>query len=180
MSRIGKKLINIPDKVLVEIFETKINISGIYGQLEYIYINKNLFYFEIKNKQLKIELLEINKKTKAYYGLVHSLIQNMIIGVNSKFSKILIAEGVGYKFQIDKNNLIINAGFTHSIKLIIFPDLEINLESPTKLIISGIDKEKVGLFAAQIRQIRPPEPYKGKGLFYLNEIIRRKVGKTAK
>jgi large subunit ribosomal protein L6 len=104
----------------------------------------------------------------------------MIIGVNTKFSKILVAEGVGYKFQLDKQRLILNMGYTHPIEFIIPSDLEIKAESPTKIIISGIDKEKVGFLAAKIREIRPPEPYKGKGIMYEGEKILRKAGKSGK
>ena len=104
----------------------------------------------------------------------------MIIGVNNKFSKILVAEGIGYKFQLDKQRLVLNMGFTHPIEFVIPSDLEIKLESPTKIRISGIDKEKVGFLAAKIREIRPPEPYKGKGIMYEGEKILRKAGKSGK
>ena len=119
-------------------------------------------------------------RDSAYHGLTRALIQNMIIGVNAKFSKILVAEGVGYKFQLDKQRLILNMGYTHPIEFIIPSDLEIKAESPTKIIISGIDKEKVGFLAAKIREIRPPEPYKGKGIMYEGEKILRKAGKSGK
>jgi large subunit ribosomal protein L6 len=104
----------------------------------------------------------------------------MVLGVTNKFSKTLIAEGVGYKFQIDKKLLNLNVGFTHPIEFEIPAELDIKLESPTKIVISGINKEKVGFFAAKIRAIRPPEPYKGKGILYEGEIVRRKAGKTGK
>ena len=92
----------------------------------------------------------------------------------------MIAEGVGYKFQIDKDKLIVNAGFTHPVEFLIPKDLGIKLESPTRISISGIDKEKVGFLASKIRDIRPPEPYKGKGILYEGEKIIRKAGKTGK
>jgi large subunit ribosomal protein L6 len=104
----------------------------------------------------------------------------MIVGVSEKFSKVLIVEGVGYKFQQDKDKLILNMGYSHTVELIIPKDLSVKAETLTKLTISGIDKQKVGLFASEIRKIRPPEPYKGKGISYDNEIISRKVGKTGK
>ena len=130
----------------------------------------------------KLNIIKLNdtKESRAYHGLTRALIQNMIIGVNTKFSKILVAEGVGYKFQLDKQRLILNMGYTHPIEFIIPSDLEIKAESPTKIIISGIDKEKVGFLAAKIREIRPPEPYKGKGIMYEGEKILRKAGKSGK
>ena len=97
-----------------------------------------------------------------------------------KFSKILIAEGVGYKFQVEKEKLVLNVGFTHPIEFIIPSELNIKLESPTKIQISGIDREKVGFLSAKIRDMRPPEPYKGKGILYQGEKIIRKAGKTGK
>eukprot|EP01040_Poterioochromonas_malhamensis_P011723 gene11723-12793_t len=104
----------------------------------------------------------------------------MINGVTKKFSKILNAEGVGYKFQLDKDKLILNVGFTHPVKFIIPENLNVKLESPTKIVIAGIDKEQVGFFASKIRNTKPPEPYKGKGILYEGEKILRKAGKTGK
>ena len=104
----------------------------------------------------------------------------MVDGVTKKFSKNLLTEGVGYKFQLSENYLTINVGYTNPIKFEIPVDIIIKLESPTKITISGIDKEKVGFFASQIRSTRPPEPYKGKGVMYEGEKIIRKAGKTGK
>jgi large subunit ribosomal protein L6 len=104
----------------------------------------------------------------------------MITGVNEKFIKTLIAEGVGYKFQVDKTNLILSVGFSHPVEFGIPADISVKLESPTRILISGIDKEKVGFLASKIRDIRPPEPYKGKGILYDGEKIVRKAGKTGK
>ena len=95
----------------------------------------------------------------------------MILGVHQKFTQCLIVEGIGYKFQVDKNSLVLNMGYSHPIELKIPNDLSLKLESSTKISISGIDKQKVGLFASEIRKIRPPEPYKGKGIRYEKEVI---------
>ena len=111
---------------------------------------------------------------------MRSLIQNMVTGVDELFSKTLIAEGVGYKFAIQGKDVVINVGYSHPITMEIPNDLKVAIESPTKLIVSGIDREKVGFFTAEIRKYRPPEPYKGKGLRYDNEVVRRKVGKTGR
>jgi large subunit ribosomal protein L6 len=178
MSRIGKKVIDIPKDVLITINSDKIIVKGKHGVLEQDLLN--LLKFDISENKLSITRLDDTKQTRAYHGLIRALVQNMVIGVTQKFSKILIAEGVGYKFQIDKKVLLVNVGYTHPIEFIIPTDLEIKTESPVKIAISGINKEKVGFLAAQIRDTRPPEPYKGKGILYDGEIIRRKAGKTGK
>lgn len=178
MSRIGKKVIDIPKEVVVTLLNEKILVKGKYGSLERdLSTNLNV---EIKENQIFISRIDETKKSRELHGLIRALIQNMVKGVNEKFSKTLIAEGVGYKFQIDKTNLILNVGFTHPVQFIIPSDLTIKLESPTKILISGINKEKVGFLAAKIRDIRPPEPYKGKGILYDGEKIIRKAGKTGK
>jgi large subunit ribosomal protein L6 len=179
MSRIGKKIINIPKEVSITINDRNILVKGKYGSLEKSFLD--YIGLKLENQQLIVlPMITNTKRAKAYYGLCRALIQNMIIGVQNNFSKILIAEGVGYKFQLEKSKLILNMGFTHPIEFIIPNDLSVKLESPTKIIISGIDKEKVGFLAAKIRDIRPPEPYKGKGILYEGEKIIRKAGKTRK
>ena len=178
MSRIGKKAITIPKEVTVTLKDKIVNVKGKFGILERELIN--LVNLTIENQQIIVTRIDDEKKTREYHGLIRSLIQNMITGVSEKFSKTLIAEGVGYKFQSDKEKLILNVGFTHPIEFVIPSDLSIKIESPTKLQISGIDKEKVGFLAAKIRDMRPPEPYKGKGILYEGEKIIRKAGKTGK
>ena len=178
MSRIGKKVIDIPTDVTITLNENKIIVKGKHGVLEKDY--SNVLNVEIKENKLAITRQDDTKKVKSYHGLIRALIQNMIIGVSEKFIKILIAEGVGYKFQVDKNNLILNVGFSHPVEFNIPSDISVKLESPTKILISGIDKEKVGFLSSKIRDIRPPEPYKGKGILYDGEKIIRKAGKTGK
>lgn len=178
MSRIGKKLIDIPTDVSITLSNEKIIVKGKYGILEQSLLN--LLNFDLSDNKLSITRINDEKKTREYHGLIRALVQNMVIGVTTKFSKILTAEGVGYKFQIDKNQLIVNAGYTHPIEFPIPEGIEIKLESPIKISITGINKEQVGFLAAKIRATRPPEPYKGKGLLYSGEIVRRKAGKTGK
>lgn len=178
MSRIGKKTITIPSGVEVNVGNNIIKVTGRYGVLE-----KKIFkQLQIKQDigQLWVTCLADERKARALHGLMRALIQNMIIGVCQKFSKTLIAEGIGYKFLLDDKVLTLNMGFTNLVFLQIPNNLTVNLELPTRLTVSGIDKEDVGLFSAEIRNVRPPEPYKGKGIRYSNEIIRRKVGKTRK
>ena len=178
MSRIGKKVIDIPTDVSITLSTDKIIVKGKYGSLEQSLLD--LLNFDISNNKLSITRLNDEKKTREYHGLIRALVQNMVFGVTKKFSKTLIAEGVGYKFQLDKNHLIVNVGYTHPIQFEIPNGIEIKVESPIKISIIGINKEQVGFLAAKIRDTRPPEPYKGKGLLYDGEIIRRKAGKTGK
>jgi len=178
MSRVGKKPINIPKDVTITLNDKNLSVKGKFGLLEREI--KNLVTIIIENQKLIITRIDNNKKTREYHGLIRALIQNMITGVDEKFSKVLIAEGVGYKFQVEKEKLVLNVGFTHPIEFIIPSELNIKLESPTKIQISGIDREKVGFLSAKIRDMRPPEPYKGKGILYQGEKIIRKAGKTGK
>jgi large subunit ribosomal protein L6 len=178
MSRIGKKSIEIPKEVSIQLENEKIVVKGKHGSLERQVLNN--LKLEIIEKKLVITRNDDSKQSRSYHGLIRALVQNMVSGVDQKFSKTLIAEGVGYKFQVDKTNLILSVGFSHPVEFAIPADLSIKAESPTKLVISGIDKEKVGFLAAKIRDMRPPEPYKGKGILYEGEKILRKAGKTGK
>ncbi len=178
MSRIGKKLIYIPQDIEILINDNNVSVIGKNGKLERSFLK--IVKFEKKENIISILRINEEKFTKSYHGLSRALLDNMIQGVSKKFRKLLIAEGVGYKFQIMNNKLILNMGFTHPVDFEIPLGIELRLESPTKLLIEGIDKEKIGLFAASIRQVRPPEPYKGKGIRYDGEKIIRKAGKTGK
>ena len=178
MSRIGKKAIEIPNDVNVTFKDQKIIVKGKHGSLEKTVLN--LLELELENNKLILKRSEDTKQSRAYHGLMRALVQNMVSGVEKPYSKTLIAEGVGYKFLMEKTTLVLNVGFTHPVKFIIPSDLTVKVESPTKILISGIDKEKVGFFAAEVRAIRPPEPYKGKGIMYEGEKILRKAGKTGK
>ncbi len=178
MSHIGKKIILIPNNISIILKNNKILILGEHGKLNH-YILKNLL---IRFETNKINIIRKNefKQTRANHGLIRSLIQNIIIGVKYKFTITLIAEGVGYKFQIEKNFLIINIGFTHLIKILIPIDILIKLDSNIKISISSINKEKVGLFSSRIVNLKPVEPYKGKGILYLGQTIIKKIGKRGK
>lgn len=178
MSHIGNKIILIPNGVNINIQNKFLTINGKFGT-ESILIPENLDIIYLADK-ITINKLNDLRKTHCYQGLFRSLINNMILGVSIQFKKVLYINGVGYKFRIDDNKLEIVSGFSHTSKLLIPNYLELKLESATKLIVSGNNKEKVGLFASKIRQISPPEPYKGKGICYENETIRRKIGKTGK
>lgn len=178
MSHIGNKIIKIPKLINIEIDNNLLKIKGQFG-IEELLIPNNLNII-INNNEINIVKIDNSKKTHSYQGLYRSLIQNIIIGVNNKFNKILYIKGTGYKFKIEKNILEINIGFSHLIKLVIPKNLEIKLESSNKLIISGINKEKVNFFASKIYKLKPPEPYKGKGIIYEGQKIKTKIGKTGK
>ena len=180
MSRIGKKAIFIPQDVSVNFNEEnkEIIVKGKHGILKRIISNEIEVFLE--DKKIVLSRLNDEKKSRELHGLNRALLQNMVKGVENKFSKTLIAEGVGYRFQVEKNLLNLSIGFTHPVQFEIPEDLSIKLESNTKIQLSGIDKEKVGFFAAKIRDMKPPEPYKGKGILYEGEKILRKAGKTGK
>jgi large subunit ribosomal protein L6 len=178
MSRVGKKAIDIPKDVSITLNNNKITVKGKNGILERAIVD--ILNYELTETQLVITRQNETKNCRSLHGLMRALIQNMVTGVSEKFTKTLVAEGVGYKFQVDKAKIVLNVGFSHPVEFPIPSDLDIKAESPTKILISGIDKEKVGFLAAQIRDMRPPEPYKGKGIMYAGEKILRKAGKTGK
>ena len=178
MSRIGKKAIEIPKDVNITFQDEKIIVKGKHGSLEKTVLN--LLQLELEDNKLILKRAQDTKESRAYHGLMRALVQNMVTGVEKPYNKILIAEGVGYKFLMEKTTLVLNVGFTHPVKFVIPDGITVKVETPTKLSINGIDKEKVGFFAAEVRAIRPPEPYKGKGIMYEGEKIIRKAGKTGK
>jgi len=179
MSRIGKKAIEIPQDVKITVENKIVTVKGKFGSLEKTFVNPFIL-IHINEKRLVLERQNEEKKTREYHGLMRALIQNMVEGVSTQFTKILIAEGVGYKFQLEGKNLLVTVGYAHPISFFIPPEITLKLESPTKISLTGTDKEKVGFLASEIRATRPPEPYKGKGVMYEGEIIRRKAGKTGK
>lgn len=177
MSRIGKKIIVLPKGVTVNISGSQIKVKGPKGELTHI-IHPNMKVV-VKDSEITVERPNDLKENKALHGLTRALIQNMVTGVTEEYSKSLDIIGVGYKAELKGNNLLFNIGFSHPI--IFMPPEGVKLLAPTPnaITISGIDKQLVGLVAAKIRSIRKPEPYKGKGIKYSNEQIRRKAGKTA-
>jgi large subunit ribosomal protein L6 len=178
MSRVGKKLITIPKGVTVTLEGNTLFVKGKHGNLEQEI--KEIVNLDLNKTNLIFTRINEEKFTKSYHGLIRALVQNMIIGVDQLFSKTLILEGVGYKFQVNAKNLILSAGFSHTIDFPIPGDLVIKQDSLTKITILGVSKEKVGFFASKIREKRPPEPYKGKGILFEGEIVLRKAGKTGR
>ncbi|MBU0474851.1 MAG: 50S ribosomal protein L6 [Bacteroidetes bacterium] len=177
MSRIGKNPVNIKDVTFTKDGQN-IKVKGKLGELEMtVHPNINV---EVDGDQVLVKRENDQKENRALHGLTRALIQNMVTGVSEGYGKTLDIVGVGYKAELKENSLFLNIGYSHPIYFM--PPKEISLEVPvpTQIKISGIDKELVGLVAAKIRSIRKPEPYKGKGIKYSNEVIVKKAGKTAK
>lgn len=178
MSRIGKQPVIIPENVQVEIKDTLIKVSGPKGNLE-----KELVPgVEVikKDKEIIVSVKnEDDKEQRSRWGLQRSLINSMVIGVVQGFSKQLEINGVGYKASAQGQKLILNIGYSHPIEYDIKEGIEINIEKNI-ITVQGMDKQLVGQVASEIRAFRKPEPYKGKGIKYVDEVIRRKVGKVAK
>lgn len=176
MSKLGKLPVAIPAGVSVTVSGPIVNVKGPKGELKQE-VNKDI-KVEVKGAEVLVTPLNNEKQTGAYHGLYRNLIHNMVMGVSQGFSKTLIITGVGYRAEVQGKVLMLNLGFSTDFFAQIPEGLEVKADPSGKLTITGIDKQKVGAFASQIRKLRLPEPYKGKGIRYDDEVIRRKVGKT--
>ncbi|KKR88869.1 MAG: 50S ribosomal protein L6 [Candidatus Wolfebacteria bacterium GW2011_GWA2_42_10] len=176
MSKIGKKPINIPQEVEIKIHGNVLEFKGKNGSLRVEILP--FIKAELKDNTLSFDVVNDSRQAKANWGTTRALAQNAIIGVKDGFSKILEIEGVGYKVSAEGNNLTFNIGFSHPVKFIPPEGIKISVEKNI-IKVSGIDKALVGKTAAEIRSLKKPEPYKGKGIKYRGEIIRRKEGKKA-
>lgn len=177
MSRIGKQPVAVPAGIEVDLTEDVINVSGKLGKLSFPFNNKVVINFNKEERLITVSPKGTAKKDRAMWGLSRSLINNMVIGVSTGFTKTLEVNGVGYKASVAGNILTIYLGYSHDIKYIIPKEVEIKCPKPTQIDIFGYDKQLVGEVAALIRSLRKPEPYKGKGVKYSDEVIVRKVGK---
>jgi large subunit ribosomal protein L6 len=178
MSRIGLKPIQIPDGVEVKLDGNVVTVKGSKGELTRTF-NGDM-KIVIEDNVITIERPSEHKNHRALHGTTRSLISNMVEGVHNGFTKNLEIIGVGYRAQKQGEKIVINAGYSHPVEIEARDGIEIEVPKNTQLIVKGIDKELVGAVAANIRAIRPPEPYKGKGIRYEGEYVRRKEGKTAK
>jgi len=176
MSRIGKQLIQIPENVEVKISQDEIKIKGPKGELNQSIPSQ--IEVTLKEKELIVTPRQKTKETPALWGLFRSLIFNMVQGVSQGFEKKLEIEGIGYRASLQGNKLVLNLGFSHPIEIEAPAGIEFKVDKNI-ITVSGIDKQLVGQLAAKIRAQRKPEPYKGKGIHYLGEVIRRKAGKKA-
>lgn len=175
MSRIGNRIITVPEGVTVENIDNVVTVKGPKGSLQ----QPMLKDITMKQTDNQITLERKNESAKAMHGTMNALIQNMIVGVTKGYEKILEIIGVGYRFNVQGNKLTINAGFSHPVNMEVPAGLTVEANGNTEITIKGIDKVLVGEFAANVRKVRPPEPYKGKGIRYKDEHIRRKEGKKA-
>jgi large subunit ribosomal protein L6 len=176
MSKIGKLPVSIPAGVTVTVAPTLVTVKGAKGELKQDY-NSNVTV-EVANNEVIVKPANDSKAANAAHGLYRNLIHNMITGVSAGFTKSLIITGVGYRAEVKGNELVMNLGYSSDFIAIVPEGLTATADANGKITISGIDKKQVGEFAAQLRALRKPEPYKGKGIRYETEVIRRKVGKT--
>ena len=175
MSRIGNRIITVPEGVTVENVDNIVTVKGPKGTLT----QPMLKDITMKQEDNQITLERKNESAKAMHGTMNALVQNMIIGVTKGYEKALEIIGVGYRFNVQGNKLTINAGYSHPVNMEVPEGLTVEANGNTEITIKGIDKVLVGEFAANVRKVRPPEPYKGKGIRYKDEHIRRKEGKKA-
>lgn len=178
MSRIGNLPIQIPEGVTVEKTGNIVMVKGPKGGLKFE-VNPTILV-GVEDSKVTLKRKNEQKQTWALHGLTRAILSNMITGVSSGWSKNLELVGVGYRAQVQGDRLILLVGFSHPVEIKAPDNIEFQVKDNTKITIFGIDKEKVGQIAAKIRQIKPPEPYKGKGIRYEGEVVRRKAGKAGK
>lgn len=179
MSRIGKRPIEVPENVTVTIADNnQVTVKGPKGELT------NTFNADIKIEQegniITLTRPSDSKEHRSMHGTTRSLLDNMVVGVSKGFERTLELVGVGYRAQLQGQKLVLNVGYSHPVEFTPEEGIEVEVPANTKIIVRGINKERVGALASNIRKVRPPEPYKGKGIKYEGEQIRRKEGKTGK
>jgi large subunit ribosomal protein L6 len=179
VSRIGLMPVVVPDGVDINIKGSYVQVKGPKGELEHTFPAD--MKIKIDNGELTVERPSDEPTHRALHGMTRALINNMVVGVSSGFSKVLEVNGVGYRANLEGNNLVLNVGYSHPVVIEPPDGIEFEVDERTRQItIKGYDKQLVGHIAADIRKVRPPEPYKGKGIKYLDERIRRKAGKAGK
>ena len=178
MSRIGKRPVIIPDGVKVTVTDNKLKITGPKGELERVFHKNLTVKVDEANKKIMIGCLTTTKEDKAIYGSSRSITQNMVIGVTQGFEKKIEIHGTGYNGKLQGTELVINIGFSHPVKTQVPKGLTVTLPNPNLVVIQGTDKELVGQFSANIRNIKLADPYNLKGTKYADEVIKRKAGKT--
>ena len=178
MSRIGNKPVVIPAGVTVDLKDNTVTVKGPKGELSYTF-NQNIS-LEQREGEVVFSRPDDSKENKTIHGTTRAVFNNMVVGVTEGFQKELELIGVGYRAQLQGKKLVLNVGYSHPVGFTPEEGIEIEVPSNTKVIVKGYDKQKVGELAANIRGVRPPEPYKGKGIRYVDEFVRRKEGKTGK
>ena len=178
MSRIGNRVITIPKGVEVKIDNNFATVKGPKGELKQQFSDE--LTFSVEGNEVKVVRPSDSKKHKTIHGTARALLANMVTGVSEGFKKELELVGVGYRAQMQGKKLVLSVGYSHPVEFTEIEGIKLSVEANTKVKIEGIDKELVGQYAAKVRAVRPPEPYKGKGIRYAGEYIRRKEGKTGK
>jgi len=178
MSRIGKMPVALPAGVKVTFKDGTLSVEGPKGKLTQQV--REEVSFDVQKEQIVVTRKDESKASRSYHGLYRQLLSNMIVGVTKGYTKNLIVNGVGYRAEVKKNLLVLNLGYSNIIEYVIPEGVTITVEGQNKIAVSAIDKQLVGQTAAEIRSLRKPEPYKGKGVRYEDEVIRRKVGKSGK
>lgn len=178
MSRIGKRPVPVPTKVTVAIDGQTLTVKGPKGELTRTFPPEVLF--EQEDGAIQVTRRNESRNARQRHGLCRTLLANMVEGVSGGFQRRLEIQGVGYRAQAQGSNLILSVGYSHPVEIPAPEGIQFTVENNTNVLVAGIDKEIVGNTAARIRAVRPPEPYKGKGIRYQGEIVRRKAGKTGK
>ena len=178
MSRIGNKPVVIPAGVTIDLKDNTVTVKGPKGELSYTF-NQNITLVQNEG-EVVFTRPDDSKENKTIHGTTRAVFNNMVVGVTEGFQRELELIGVGYRAQLQGKKLALNVGYSHPVEFTPEEGLEIEVPSNTKVIVKGYDKQKVGELAANIRGVRPPEPYKGKGIRYVDEFVRRKEGKTGK
>ena len=178
MSRIGNKPVVLPNDATLELVENVITVKGPKGQLSFEV--PQAITVEVKDNQVTFTRPSDVKEHRSLHGTTRAIVNNMVVGVTQGYEKVLEIEGTGYRAQLQGKKLVVNAGYSHPVELVIPEGLTVTVPNQTEIHVVGCDKELVGQFAAEVRIIRKPEPYKGKGIHYRGEYIRRKEGKKAK
>lgn len=178
MSRIGKQPVVVPAGVKIQIADGKVRVEGPKGKLELNFHRNMMVEHDDKAKVLKVARPDDERQNRALHGLTRSLLSNMVEGVTKGYEKRLKIEGIGYQARLDKKVLVLTVGYANAVEMPPPEGVTVELADPTTIVIKGADKQKVGQYAAEVRAVRKPEPYKGKGIRYENEQVRRKEGKS--
>lgn len=178
-SRIGKKPIEVPSTVTISLEGQDLKVKGPLGELSRTYPREVKLERE-ENGQIRVKKAVETRRANQMHGLFRTLTDNMVVGVSKGFEKRLQLIGVGYRAMLEGKDLVLNLGFSHPVRMAVPSGIQVKVEDNTRIVVSGFDKCSIGEFAASVRKWRPPEPYKGKGVKYANEIVRRKEGKAGK
>lgn len=178
MSRIGRKPVPVPAGVDVQVQDGEIQVKGTHGELKFRYHPAMTVNFDGEARQVEVARPDNQRSSRELHGLTRTLIANMVAGVQEPFVRKLEIQGVGYNAQLNNNELALQVGFANTVRLPVPGGVKCELPDPTHIVLSSCDKQAVGQFAANVRAVRPPEPYKGKGIRYDGEHVRRKAGKA--